>query len=438
VAYYINGNIDLTSLIAQPWSPCNVIVLGFVYTVDIASKVQAYDFQFYPNAAALPPYAQFVTNAYGLSAGGSAPLPYPMNPTLVAQLQTWQAVEPSRRKIMFGIGGASLPPNYWLWSQGNNVTTVAAGVAAFLTNVQALYPGLKFAGVDFDYEDTTALSYYGPPTATQYVGTTLMINLTKAVRAVLPNIMLTHAPQSPYLANGSVSGLSPALKPGGSAYASYLYILSQVAPLLSGLFIQFYNQNAAVQGAGPDFAILDALVAGQTVTSNAPGVPASFTVPPMPRTGLFLGQCSSCNPPAGEAQWVQPAPSTGTSLMFWIQATSPDMGEACSQVTLWYPGPAGTLPCPASAATRGQHRLGTTYQPHTTKPPSQRPVSRLAAGAVGPFTGFTLPVCSSTDVATTPTGIGLIVAVAVLGAAVIGLGVALGVNVATRKRNQNM
>jgi hypothetical protein len=65
-------------------------------------------------------------------------------------------------------------------------------------------------------------------------------------------------------------------------------------------------------------------------------------------------------------------------------------------------------------------------------------VSRLAAGAVGPFTGFTLPVCSSTDVATTPTGIGLIVAVAVLGAAVIGLGVALGVNVARRKRNQNM
>jgi hypothetical protein len=282
VAYYINGNIDLSSLIAQQWSYCNVIVLGFVYTADIASKVTKYDFSQYPNVAALPPFAQFVSNAWGLSAGGSSP--YTMNTTLIAQLQTWQSVEPLRRKIMFGIGGESEAPNYLVWSQSQNnvpnVQVVAAGVMYFLQNVQAQYPALKFAGVDFDYEDSAALGYYGPPTATTYSGTTLMIQLTRAVRAVLPNIMLTHAPQSPYLANSPVSGQTPAIIVGGSGYGSYLYILSQVAPLLSGLFIQFYNQNSSVQGAGPDFAILEGLYMGQTVTSSVPGVPPTFTVPP--------------------------------------------------------------------------------------------------------------------------------------------------------------
>lgn len=82
-----------------------------------------------------------------------------------ATLKAWREVEPGRRKIMVGLGGAASTPPYQIWSQGNNVDVVARGLQLFFDEFKHAN-GFGLDGVDIDYEDSNALSnfIFVPPT----------------------------------------------------------------------------------------------------------------------------------------------------------------------------------------------------------------------------------------------------------------------------------
>jgi hypothetical protein len=84
-----------------------------------------------------------------------------MNP-YATQLMAWRAVEPTKRKIMVGVGGAAATPLYQTWSVGTNVDTVAAGLRTFFEQFEQVN-GFALDGLDIDYEDSNALGTHIVP-----------------------------------------------------------------------------------------------------------------------------------------------------------------------------------------------------------------------------------------------------------------------------------
>ncbi|MEO5335308.1 MAG: glycoside hydrolase family 18 protein [Magnetospirillum sp. WYHS-4] len=113
-------------------------------------------------------------------------------------------------KVLVSAGGATEEP----------ITADPTGGAAYGRAVAEFAKTYRLDGVDFDIEDIHALQ---AGTATQWLA-----DATRAVKDVLPDAVVTHAPQAPYFMG---------------AYASnYLQVDEQVGDLIDFYNIQFYNQ----------------------------------------------------------------------------------------------------------------------------------------------------------------------------------------------------
>ena len=78
-------------------------------------------------------------------------------------------------------------------------------------------------GVDIDWEDTVAFQ--------SGTGEAWLITLTKTLRQLLPNAIITHAPQGPYFAGTSIY-------PKGG----YIAVDQAVGSMIQFYNVQFYNQ----------------------------------------------------------------------------------------------------------------------------------------------------------------------------------------------------
>jgi hypothetical protein len=160
VVYYLNGPGTYT-IPETGYSRSNTIIIGFIYPAANTGNTG--------NTFACPPGSKQPAWAcfgfyYSFGVGGE-PLVL-VSPAYVQSLITWRAVEPTRRKIMVGFGGAVSVPLYDTWAQGNNAAVVAAGLVEFFTAFEATN-GFALDGVDFDYEDSTALATHKGPLAVQ-------------------------------------------------------------------------------------------------------------------------------------------------------------------------------------------------------------------------------------------------------------------------------
>jgi hypothetical protein len=161
--------------------------------------------------------------------------------------------------------------------------------------------------------------------ATPYNGVQVLINVTLALQPYrAKGGLLTHAPQSPYLAYYQAN--NPA-SPG--YYGSYQAVLAIVGPnAIDWLNIQFYNQNSAAQG---DAGIVPILTKMPGPVSPVFGV-GSRPCPQLAPAQLAVGQLAPPNPLVTAPSAITPALST--TLMYWIQNDG-DASAAASDAARW-------------------------------------------------------------------------------------------------------
>jgi hypothetical protein len=160
VVYYMNGALSVPE--GVQYSRANVLIIGFAYPVSTKPDTIAN-----PDPS-LPRWASFGF----FYAGGFLGAPYGL--VNAPAYKAWRDVEPGKRKLMIGIGGAAATPPYATWNAGENSTIVAAGLARF----KAAFAGanaFEIDGFDMDYEDSNALNPTIPqiPTPTSALYTDL-------------------------------------------------------------------------------------------------------------------------------------------------------------------------------------------------------------------------------------------------------------------------
>ena len=156
VVYYTNG-CDAYNVPTTGYSRSNTIIIGFIYPLSSAPAGAVAS----PGAvaASLPPWASFGFYYACAVPGG--------NPVVLgghaagAILKAWREVEPGKRKIMVGVGGAAYVPPYYLWNLGDNVKEVARGLRVFFREFAAANH-VTLDGIDIDYEDSHALATQMP------------------------------------------------------------------------------------------------------------------------------------------------------------------------------------------------------------------------------------------------------------------------------------
>jgi hypothetical protein len=305
----MNGALEFPAPLTG-YSNCNIIILGFMYTLDVAaaSPSSGYSSLVIPPSP-LPSWARFACNVFGLNNGTTSP--YVIPDQLAASLRAWKAVDPGNRKVLIGVGGATAAPPYAQWAQSlDNIQLVVAGIAEFFANVTTF----PLDGVDIDYEDTAALWVPGntsgrPP----YDGIGMLTSLTQQLRqsTQTAKLLLSHAPQTPYLL----------VEVNAQPYfASYLVILAKLAALgvrLDYVNIQAYN-NSPYDGCPVNAQLMDTLLNGQTLPATVVGTDGSTpaVLPPLPPQSLLLGQQLVQPPPI--MPWCG-GPQVPYGLMFWLQ-----------------------------------------------------------------------------------------------------------------------
>ena len=339
--YYLNGNVDPFPVPTTGYSPCNTIVIGFMYTYDVAQALPSQSgFAGLQTTVSSTPWAQFACNLFALSNGG--PNPYSLPSQLQQNLVAWKAVDPQHRKVLIGLGGATAAPNYGVWAQGTNTDAVAAGIAQFVNSVQ-----FPLDGVDIDFEDSAALAVpgsagsYTPP----YDAITMLVNLTVALRnnSSLPaGFLISHAPQTPYLV------VQPRAQPYVGSYLVILAMLQQKGVAIDFLNIQAYN-NPSYQGCPFNGSFMATLLAGQTLPTYVTGPSPTFPVQVNPLTAdqALLGQQLSAPDPI--VPWCGDSAAVGTyGLMFWIQDAVVGRTATACVMPQWFSTTGGTPPGPPS------------------------------------------------------------------------------------------
>ena len=102
-------------------------------------------------------------------------------------------------------------------------TTAGVDPVVCATKLADFVSTYNLDGVDIDWEDTAAFQ--------AGTGEAWLITLTKTLRQLLPNAIITHAPQAPYFAGTS-------LYPKGA----YIAVDQAVGSMIQFYNVQFYNQ----------------------------------------------------------------------------------------------------------------------------------------------------------------------------------------------------
>lgn len=186
VTYYNNGSIPLINASELPY---DVVNLAFIYST--------------PNA----PFDLILDGAIAAS-------PHELTQATKSAIS---AMQQNGQKVLISFGGGAMAQNsYQALSQDPNKL---AGLLAEFVKANQL------DGIDIDFEDTGAFTG-----TAGYDGAQFLIALTKELRALLPSpqYLITHAPQPPYLQQGS--GMD-----------GYVPLVTEVGQDIDWLNVQFYN-----------------------------------------------------------------------------------------------------------------------------------------------------------------------------------------------------
>jgi chitinase len=119
---------------------------------------------------------------------------------------------------------------------GENATACGHALGSFVLDN-------NLDGADVDWEDNTAMN--------KGEGEAWLVEFTRAVRSVIPNHILSHAPQAPYFKSEHYRN------------GAYITVHQQVGHLIDFYMVQFYNQvdtrydsfeELFLHATGPDFS----------------------------------------------------------------------------------------------------------------------------------------------------------------------------------------
>lgn len=131
--------------------------------------------------------------------------------------QAISTLQKSGKQVLLSFGGGTVASETYHQLAGNE-TELAANIGHFITDNE-------LDGVDIDFEDTGAFTG-----SADYSGVNFLVNLTKALREILPSpqYLLTHTPQPPYLESGNPMG-------------GYVQVMAEAGEDIDWLNVQFYN-----------------------------------------------------------------------------------------------------------------------------------------------------------------------------------------------------
>lgn len=240
---------------------------------------------------------------------------------LVGEAASWAALSPDDRNARLDAYHKSNIAVMVAAFGANDIPTAQdpAGVANSLATFVKTY-GLD--GVDLDYEDTAAL--YGG-TGAQWVS-----DLTRHLRAALPDKLISHAPQAPYFG------------PGGG----YDTVANTAGNDIDFYNVQYYNQGG---DQGCDASM-----------NSGPGNMKSIIASGVPANKIVFGK--PLDPQDGNSGWMSPAELVEClktkpagwpgSVMFWQwrDGTAPAMMAALSGKAPPPPAPPSNTPAPDTSA----------------------------------------------------------------------------------------
>eukprot|EP00727_Mastigamoeba_balamuthi_P013607 m51a1_g887 hypothetical protein (497) ;mRNA; f:2830-4592 len=298
----------------------------------------------------------------------------PWGQTNDAVQKAWaDAFHKAGKLIMVSAFGATDFPT----SAGKDPVQVAQALAEFVNKN-------NLDGVDLDWEDNNAME--------AGTGEAWLVSCTRKLRELLPNKIITHAPQGPYFMG------APKYKNGG-----YVTVHNQVGSLIDWYNMQFYNQESTTYNTYETLFIasngwstgtsvkeiaakgvpLDKLVVGKPVMqkdATNTGYVELGALKSILQQGINnLGWC------AGVMGWQYPSDISGTSntwsngikSLSWTCGNTPDPDPACSTYALAQ-CPARCQSCQATGkCMETSETCGTTPQPAcSTFALAQCPTSR--------------------------------------------------------------
>ncbi|MFC1748686.1 glycosyl hydrolase family 18 protein [Pseudomonadota bacterium] len=187
VTYYNNGSLPLSNAANLPYTTVN---LAFLFTEEAAP---------------------LTLQLGGAIAASSTTLTQATKDAIAEMHKAGQ-------KVLISFGGATMTTATYKAIYGHE-SELAKNIARFISDN-------KLDGIDIDWEDTSA--FMG---SAGYDGVALLVNLTRALREVLPpGQLITHAPQPPYMQQGS--GMS-----------GYIDVMTRAGNDIDWLNMQFYNNS---------------------------------------------------------------------------------------------------------------------------------------------------------------------------------------------------
>ena len=218
---------------------------------------------------------------------------------------------------------------YPLWAK--DPQRVVNALFAFLT---AFAPIVNFDGVDFDYEDTPSLMGTGCSPAWGF-GVQLLIDLTNMLKATRPSLLISHAPQPPYLIPNC--GSKNINNMGG-----YVPVLAAVGSKIDYLLIQFYNNPGWMEcQSSADASAYKIEILASLIGQGVPKAKLVIGKPLMPTGDADSGYVSPSDLPA----CVGPDHASYGGIMFWAlsRPNPPARWTAMQQFTNAYFGSATGL-----------------------------------------------------------------------------------------------
>lgn len=363
-----------TMLPGTGYTPYNIVILAFAYpaylcgdacigpgvALQFDSRVTALN-----SASKYPGQFAFATNTFGFNGGGTNPYKgdSPGCQAFFAQLRAWQALEPKKRRVHISVGGAFGVDTMVVDWDGREVAA-----AKGLTLLAQLFPaatGVPVAGIDLDVEIMDAV----PMCRVMSTLAKVTVELRRQLDAAgLPTVLVSHAPQTPYLdttyavQDATCTAPSNALAFFGCYYRMLALIQREMpralAPGLFQLNIQAYN-NPPWQGAQYDLTLLPVVSAGGV---PVPGVGKS---PPLCPTQLLLGMYTNTTQPDSI---LSPADmhlvsAGGFGTMIWSDVGSDLVGRGI--MLGYFPPPAALKTATlATVAERDPTRTCVQQEPH--------------------------------------------------------------------------
>lgn len=261
---YANNISFYTLHTATDPTPFDTLVIAFAYPTGV-------------------PGASYFTPTFQLIDWGT---PDASNPVWT-WLQTWQNADASH-KIYLSFGGAG-GPNFPEANLDAMFTAWGADLPAFRTLIsnwksyfENTLANCTLDGVDLDYEYFSS----GDSVALTVDRCAILSDLTNNIKAAEPSLLVSHAPQIPYITSNTY---------GGPVYivGVYVLVLNGCADNLDFLFVQCYNNAAFVS---PGASAANPYWAGNSVTNmNAgttawsSGVGTTSLAAPYPYTKLRFG-----------------------------------------------------------------------------------------------------------------------------------------------------